>query len=332
WSFDARQQTEFGLLRSYARTGLQWSSGDSVNSGSNAVGYIDRAFLQLGGLTAGRAVSFFDVYSFSLHSFQTNVIGSDSGGTGINLFAYTLPLGGGWSATASAEEHTSRSKPVVNTIGTAGFLNLNNNAGGATGNLGTGTFTSQAGQSLPNFVADVRLDQAWGAVQASVALAKVSAAYYSKGTAAAAGGGPLPLGGGAGGIETLGHPDDKLGYAATIGTVLNLPTASGDTFGAQFVYAKGATAYAGQGQGTFNVVRGNDIAVGFATDAVYGAAGSQLDLTTAWSITAGIEHYWNPKLRTSLYGGLETISYDSDATATLCKGLAKGGAGSAASA
>jgi hypothetical protein len=135
WSFDTRQQTEYGLLRTYARTGIQWSTGDSVNSGSNAVAYIDRAFLQFGGLTAGRAVSFFDVYSFSLHSFQTNIIGSDSGGTGINLFAYTANLGNGLSATLSAEEHESRSKPVVNTIGTVGFLNLNNNAGGAPGNL-----------------------------------------------------------------------------------------------------------------------------------------------------------------------------------------------------
>ena len=92
WSFDARQQTEYGLLRSYARTGIQWTTGDSVNSGSGAVAYIDRAFLQFGGLTAGRAVSFFDVYSFSLHSYQTNIIGSDSCGTGFNLFAYTTDL------------------------------------------------------------------------------------------------------------------------------------------------------------------------------------------------------------------------------------------------
>jgi hypothetical protein len=332
WSFDAREQTEYGLLRSYARTGIQWSSGDSVNSGSNAVAYIDRAFLQLGGLTAGRTVSFFDIYSFSLHSFQTNIIGSDTGGTGINLFAYTADIGGGLSATVSAEEHSSRSKPIINTIGTAGFLNLNNNAGGAPGNLGTGTFTSQAGQTLPNFVSDIRLDQAWGTVQASAALANVSSAYYSTNTTAAGGGSALVIGGGASGVESFGHPDDKLGYAGSIGTVLNLPTAKGDTFGAQFVVSKGAAAYAGQGQSTFNVVRGSNIGMGFVTDAVYGGAGSQLDLTDAWSVTAGVEHYWTPKLRTSLYGGLENVSYNADAKATLCRGLAAGGAGSVANA
>jgi len=332
WSFDTRQQSEYGLIRTYARTGIQWSTGDSVNAGSGAVAYIDRAFLQFGGLTAGRAVSFFDVYSFSLHSFQSNIIGSDSGGTGINLFAYTADLGNGLSATMSAEDHTSRSKPIVNTIGTSGFLNLNNNAGGAPGNLGTGTFTSQAGQTLPNFVADLRLDQTWGTAQASVALAKVSAAYYSTNTTAAGGGGALAIGGGAGGLVTLGHPDDKLGYAVTGGTVLNLPTAPGDTFGMQVVYAKGASAYVGQGQSTFNVIRGNNLGIGFVTDAVYSGVGSDLELTTAWSVTAGLEHNWNSKWRTSLYGGYEGVSYGTEATSRLCTGLAPGGAGAFTSA
>src|SRR6478672_11900718 len=136
WTLDTRAQTDYGIVRSYARTGIQWTTGDTVNAGSGAQAYIDRAFLQFGGLTAGRAVSFFDVYSFSLHSFQSNIIGSDSGGTGINLFAYTTDLKNGLSATVSAEERTSRSKPIVNTVGTSGFLNLN-----TVNNLGTGTST-----------------------------------------------------------------------------------------------------------------------------------------------------------------------------------------------
>lgn len=326
-TLDTRQQTDYGIVRSYARTGIQWTSGDNVNAGSGAIAYIDRAFLQFGGLTAGRAVSFFDIYSFSQHSYQTNIIGSDSGGTGINLFAYTADLKDGLSATVSAEEHTSRSKPVVNTIGTSGFLNLN-----TVNNLGTGTSTSQAGQTVPNLVGNVRLDRAWGAIQASVALSDVAATYYSSGTAAANGGSALAIGGGAGGLPGLGHPDDKLGYAATIGTVLNLPTERGDTLGIQAVYAKGASAYAGQGQSTFNVVRGDSIGMGFVTDAVYAGVGSDLDLTTAWSVTAGVEHNWNPAWRTSLYGGYENISYNQNATAEICAGLAPGGAGAFTSA
>jgi hypothetical protein len=167
-------------------------------------------------------------------------------------------------------------------------------------------------------------------VQGSVALAKVSSAYYSTGTAPTAGGGALAIGGGAGGLERLGHPDDKLGYAAGFGTIVNLPTAKGDTFGTQFTYSKGASAYAGQGQGTFNIRNGNQLGIGFVTDAVYGGVGSPLSLTEAWSVTAGVEHYWNPKWRTSLYGGYERVSYNDAATSALCSGLATGGAGSSA--
>src|SRR4029077_4956810 len=134
---------------------------------------IDRAFLQFAGLTAGRAVSFFDIYSFSLHSHQTNIIGSDSGGPGLNLFPYTAELGAGLSASISAEENTSRSKPVINTIGTAGFFNIS-----TANNLGTRTLSSQAGQTLPAFIGNVRLDEAWGAVAASIAAHEVAATYY----------------------------------------------------------------------------------------------------------------------------------------------------------
>jgi hypothetical protein len=319
WTLDTRTQTEYGTLRSYSRTGIQWTTGDSINAGSGATAYIDRAFLQFAGFTAGRAVSFFDVYSFSLHSFQTNIIGSDSGGTGINLFAYTAEFGGGWSASMSAEEHTSRSRPVINTIGTPGFFNIVN-----ANNFSSGTLTSQAGQTVPNFVANLRLDQAWGAIQASAAVAKVGATYYAN---ALNDGGPLSIGGGAGGLEALGHPDDKWGWAATIGTVLNLPWAAGDTLGAQFVYAQGASGYVGQGQGSFVRYDGRDVGLGFVTDAVFGRQGTSLELTTGWSITAGLQHYWTPKWRTSLYGGYEKFTYNDTAKGFLCSGLAAGGAG-----
>jgi Porin subfamily len=327
WTLDARTQTEYGTLRSYSRTGIQWTTGDSVNAGSGASAYIDRAFLQFAGLTAGRAVSFFDIYSFSLHSHQTNIIGSDSGGTGINLFAYTAELGAGISASVSAEERTSRDKPIINTVGTAGFFNIAN-----ANNLGTGTLSSQGGQTLPNFVANLRIDQGWGAVQASVAAHKVTPAYYSTGTGAGAGGAALSVGGGAGGLQSLGHPSDEWGFAGTIGTVLNVPWSAGDTFGLQFVYGVGASSYVGQGQGSFVRYSGTNVGLGFETDGVYGPQGSALELTTGWSVTAGLEHHWDPKWRTSIYGGYEKFDYDGSAVAMLCAGLAPGGAGSAANA
>ena len=37
WTLDTRAQTDYGIVRSYARTGIQWTTGDNVNAGSGAV-------------------------------------------------------------------------------------------------------------------------------------------------------------------------------------------------------------------------------------------------------------------------------------------------------
>ena len=149
---------------------------------------------------------------------------------------------------------------MINAIGTAGFLQLN-----VVNGFGQGTFSSQAGQVVPNLVANLRLDQPWGTAQISGAANRVAATYYSTNTTGPGGGTALLLGGGAGGLQNLGHPDDKWGFAGTAGTVLNLPWAKGDTLGFQAVYGKGASSYAANGQGTFNIVHGNGIGLGFVT-------------------------------------------------------------------
>jgi hypothetical protein len=73
-SFDMRQQTEYGTLRSYVDVGAQVQTspggygggattaplGPTQTFGSTQV-YMDRAFLQFAGFTAGRIRSFFDM-------------------------------------------------------------------------------------------------------------------------------------------------------------------------------------------------------------------------------------------------------------------------------
>ncbi len=39
-----------------------------------------------------------------------------------------------------------------------------------------------------------------------------------------------------------------------------------------------------------------------------------IQLTNAWSVNAAFEHFWNPRWRTSLYGGYTRVWYDQDAT------------------
>jgi len=116
------------------------------------------------------------------------------------------------------------------------------------------------------------------------------------------------------------------------GLVINLPWAKGDQFWIEGVYSVGAASYTGfntaSGQisnvGRFN---GANVANGWALDAVFanvvgpttaGLVGSGLELTTYWAMGAGIQHYWTPALRSSLFGTYTAVDYNSNATAIMC--------------
>src|SRR5437588_6985061 len=252
WTYDARSNTEFGTLRSYARTGIQWTTGDSVLAGSGAVAYLDRAFIQFAGFTFGKAASFYDSYVFGLHSYQSSVLGSEgTSGNGTPQIAYTASLGGGLDATVALEDSYARSKTITNVNG-AGFWSVN--AQGAPFN--NGPATSQAGFSHPDVVANLRLQQAWGSVSVSAAAHQANALYYGNGGTAPGGGDP--------GLIANGHPGDKWGYAGQVGAVLNLPWNPGDTFGVQFAYGVGALGYVdGSNVGSFVIFNGGSIGLGF---------------------------------------------------------------------
>ena len=69
---------------------------------------------------------------------------------------------------------------------------------------------------------------------------------------------------------------------------------------------------------------GNSQSLGLMNDAVYGGTilapiPTGLDLTTAWNVNAAYEHFWwNPRWRTSLYGGYAEVSYGGAANNMLC--------------
>jgi len=306
WTYDVRTQTEYGTLRSYARTGIQWTTGDSVLAGSGVQAYLDRAFIQFAGFTFGKGVSFYDGYTLGLHSYSSYQLGSDgTAGNGTPQIAYTFTLGNGFSGTLGIEDSFARGKSVVNVNG-SGFFSLNN----ATA-AGYGPLSANAGPTLFDGIANLRVDQVWGYASVSGAVHQVKGLYYgSQGNTAPFGGDP--------GFIANGHPGDKLGFAGQASAVFNLPWSKGDTFGVAANYGVGALGYVdGSGLGSVVIFNGGSVGLGFLTDAVYGT-GSALELTTAWSITAGLEHYWTPALRTSLYGGLSQVTYNANATALIC--------------
>ncbi len=93
-----------------------------------------------------------------------------------------------------------------------------------------------------------------------------------------------------------------------------------DSIGASFVYTKGAVGYATKA-GSWQIGRGDSVGVGWVADGIFDNTGifavttqAPIHLTNAWSVNAGYEHFWNPRWRTSLYGGYTRVWYDQDAT------------------
>jgi len=290
-TFDVRSQTEYGTLRAYA------AFNANIDQGGAAAGQailLYRAFIQFAGFTAGQAQSFFDFYSTPAYSNTTNVWGSDTGGVGDFVWAYTAQFGNGLSATISAEAENARrtgaSGPGGAGAGWGGIFN------------GGGAISGYAGRNWMDMVGNVRVDQAWGSAQIMGALHQ---------------------------LRTFnGLADDGWGYALGAGVMFNLPMLSkGDNFSVQGTYSEGAVSYAGSGVGGgFNITQDGLVGRGLSYDAVtVGAAGSALELTEAWSVVAGFQHVWNPKWKSSLYGTYGEVNFNAAASLIL------GGAGADAS-
>jgi Porin subfamily len=301
---DARTQTEYGTLRGYLDVGF---SGDQpANSGPQFNS--NRAFIQFAGFTFGLSQSFYDFYSQPAVSFFGGRItpNSDTGDAGQTVWAYTAQFGNGLSASLSAEAPNSNRRILVWNAG-------NPLAPGALNPGLTVPGNSYEGVQWPDFVANLRMDAAWGAAQIMGAIHDVSANYYS-GTLGAAN----------------GHPNDETGWAIGAGVKINTPMiGAGDYFQTQVNYAEGATGYVavpaagGLGFGGWN---GNEFGYAIQADGVYGgtlAAGNptSISLTTAWGIAASYEHHWNKQWQTSLYGSYADFKYGGTGNALACAAM-----------
>jgi hypothetical protein len=173
--------------------------------------------------------------------------------------------------------------------------------------LGTTSFDNE-GWKFPDVIGALRIDQAWGYAQIAAALHDASGGYYQTGGTALAAG-----------IQNNGHPGDAWGFAVSGGFHLNdVLGLKGDTFALQASYAQGASTYVTSDGGPAQVYAGGMSAgFGWVTDGVFGT-GTSVQLTTAWGINGGYQHFWNPKWRTSLYGGFTEFDYGGGATAIIC--------------
>ena len=135
-------------------------------------------------------------------------------------------------------------------------------------------------------------------------------------------------------LPANGHPEDKWGFVIGAGIKLNAPMiGQGDFFQAQVNYTQGALRYIFQTPNSnWGKSDGASEGFGVVSDAVYNGAiaaanATDLELTTAWNVNAAYEHFWNPRWRTSLYGGYAAVSYSDRGNALICSGEGGGSEG-----
>jgi hypothetical protein len=317
---DVRNQTEYGTVRGYIAVGL--NTNDVGLQVASLVDSANRAFVQWAGMTAGLSQSFYDYYSVPAMQYRGGYLpASDTGDGGWWVWAYTAQFGGGVSATISTEARRTTqiiAQPAAGaTVGTATTgttvpgTYVSAVAGGGSLLPGAGAY---GGQQAGDFVANLRVDQAWGGAQIMGAVHEVNANYY---TAT---------------VPGSGHPSDQWGWAAGVGVKFNAPMVSqGDWFQGQFNVTQGALRYLFNTPNTgYGDVHGANESYGVMSDCVYGgslgapvgagaannATGCQL--TSAWGFNAGYEHYWTPAWHTDLYGAWYQVRYNGSANAMLC--------------
>jgi hypothetical protein len=218
-NIDARTATEFGTLRSFVEYN---TSAASSTSGNTLVG---KAYIQLGGLTAGYAASMFNFYDTE----YANTIFADyyTSQRTLNLLAYTATFGGGFYATISVEDGTARRDSTFGQFGDIDFDGVLFSDDGANGLIDA----EVEGQDIPDIVVAFGAKQSWGQFQVMGAIHNIDArASYD--------------------LDGSGNTDvlvegDEWGYAVGAGVGVNLPIAAGGYFAIEATYADGAIDYLG---------------------------------------------------------------------------------------
>ncbi len=327
---DARTATQYGTLRSYVAMGLYWTScGNAVTTSaasastgagaangcsqtyeSGAAGpggdlstYMERAFIQFAGFTAGYVGSFFDFNpNYTITSLNTTSF------KWTPAIAYTIQYGNGVSTTLSMEDPTPRRSQLggcvpaglVPAVPVAPWINTCVAAQAAyAGTTFTGG-TGYGGAQAPVIVANARVDQAWGSAQVAVAghELKVNEALANVAIA------------------------DRWGWAALGGIEVKLPWGPGDSVMLQGMWGSGAAEFSGITNfpvlSFASVGRRNAAGQGpvfDVMDSFINIAGGRQDLVQQFAINGQIRHFWNPMLRTAVFAGYNEQNMPASATA-----------------
>ncbi|MDA9476910.1 polymerase [Bradyrhizobium sp. CCBAU 65884] len=313
---DTRTATEYGVVRTFAELTFTWTSGTYSGAGTSAVNGATSyttslgsqiatggvglyyAFIQFAGFTFGKAESQFRTpwAEYPANNFE---LPGSAGWDPVNQITYTADFGQGITASFSAQDQVQ-----------AYTTNIWNVTGATAAGLAVGAYGANdiGGTRAPDLVARVRVDQAWGLFQASVAAHDNHAAYY-------------------GASEPTGHPNDKWGWAGQLAlSIKNLPTGPGDTINLTGVYTHGASSY------NFHDYMSRSYAMYGSTglpgayqslgiagvsDSVF-VAGAGQELTTTCGFNGGYTHNWDPYWNSSIFGAWAAVRYNNTAKGYIC--------------
>jgi len=299
---DHRQATAYGLLRSFVRYDFNLSGGGTTSPN------LSQAFIQFGGLTAGRVTSFFS--NADLPTAHMGTLRFDDAPEN-NLFGYTFDFGGGLSASIALEDNRGRR--------TSGFSNAL--LGGVTeGGVGIvdGVLVQApyalvyGGQTMPDIVANIKTKGSWGSAQLSGAVHQVRDVGIAAGRFNQTVNPIVPL---------SAFADTEYGFAVMGSLGINLPAlGAGDAAYIAATYSTGAAAYSGFGS---TVGFGSQFSSGIV-DAFVNPFNGDLELTDVWTVAGGFTHNWSPQLRSSIFGSYARVEFGGNSSAVLANGQTVG--------
>ncbi len=277
-SWDVRQQTEYGTLRTYIRFGAENTTPAATGGGTTFNPFWDRAFIQFAGFTVGRSQSFFDLFTYGgAYSYHNVRVSGDTGASGQNLWAYTAQFGNGFSGTLSLEDPATR-KGGGTRRDRAAFFGAN---GAIVNDNGLTINNANFGFRVPDIIANLRLDQAWGFVGISAALHDASARLLCD----AERGQQRPSG-------------RRYGWALAGGAKFNLAGRRHDRL--QRLLLRRRSRHVHQPTDLPALQQQQPAwRLAWTADGVFNT-GTQIELTRVWSALAAYEHIWNPKWRTAV--------------------------------
>lgn len=272
-NFDARTMTEYGLLRGFIR--LDGENGTAAN--------VDRAFVQLNvgslGFTAGLADSVFDPVFTGYGSGAAQGLGLADQAS--NQFSMNAAVGNGVTVSLSVEDDDARSGSILGLAESTVATDAVDTDDGGLWTLSEVGY--DGGASMPDFVAAIRVDQAWGSAKLAAGLHEVNPA----GSAV----------------------DSEYGYAISASAEVNLPVGVGSTFGVTGIYAHGAQQFMGFNNEVGNSVTGFADAMLVTVDPDTTAATTSLELTTSYVIAAGFNFGLSSMVALSLDGSYADVDH-----------------------